>query len=127
VGLTQGGIIFSSLLSDTNSPAGKGSTFCQMLRPLPLQQAPANLSFCRMWGPATAAGLQVRGSGSSPGQEQDPQFLSGAWGIVPEPLNWTWLGPNPFLGTLGLPLSSPHLLFLTVPCPSISQPVYFSL
>lgn len=54
--------LFCQILTPTHE---KGSTFCQMLWPLPLQRAPANLSLCGMRGLTPAAGLRVHGAAGS--------------------------------------------------------------
>lgn len=69
VGLTlnpQSEALFSPLFCQILTPTQeKGSTFCQMLWPLPLQKAPANLSLCRMRGPTPAAGLPAHWAAGS--------------------------------------------------------------
>lgn len=59
----------------------KGSTFCQMLRPLPLQKAPASLSLCRMRGPTPAAGRRPSRARSGLGGRRP----SGPRGVFSDP------------------------------------------
>ncbi|XP_011363926.1 rho GTPase-activating protein 25 [Pteropus vampyrus] len=61
----QSQILFSTLSCQILTPTQeKGSTFCQMLRQLPLQNAPANLSLRRMRGPTRLPDCARWASGS---------------------------------------------------------------
>lgn len=61
----QSQILFSTLSCQILTPTQeKGSTFCHMLRPLPLQNAPANLSLRRMRGPTRLPDCARWASGS---------------------------------------------------------------
>lgn len=116
VGLTlslQSEALFSPLSCQILTPTQeKGSTFCQMLWPLPLQKAPANLSLCRMTGPAAVPDCLCT------------RPLAAAWVLF---LAWPWPGAGPSAASLaqgGLSLAqirTPELNLAVVP-PSLLGP-----
>lgn len=124
----QSQILFSTLSCQILTPTQeKGSTFCQMLRPLPLQNAPANLSLRRMRGPTRLPDCARWASGSRLLLGLGPSSFVGRWGLSLIQI-WT-LEPDlagappaaqPPRGFLSrLPAHSLH----TASCPSVSPPV----
>lgn len=129
----QSQILFSTLSCQILTPTQeKGSTFCHMLRPLPLQNAPANLSLRRMRGPTRLPdcarwasgsrlllGLGPASSGEGPSVGRWGLSLIQIWTLEPDLVGAPPAAQPPRGFLSHLPAHSLH----TASRPSVSPPV----